>query len=102
MRADLIDALKGGDPTTVSVLRTTLAAIANAEAPPLVEVRRGPARGGPTEVARLELTDADLERIVGAEIADRRDTIDRYVGAGRDEPVAQLLAEIEILHRYLA
>jgi uncharacterized protein YqeY len=102
MRADLVAALKDRNPTIVSVLRTTLAAIANAEAPPLAEVGRSPVVGRPNEVPRLALTDGDLERIVRAEIADRLDTIDRYERAGADEPAAALRPEIEILQRYLA
>jgi uncharacterized protein YqeY len=102
MRADLVSALKAGDqPTRVSVLRTTLAAIANAEAPTLDDRTHAPTRGRPNEVPRLALGDADLERILAEEIADRRHTLDQYEQAQREEPAALLRNEIAILVDYL-
>jgi uncharacterized protein len=102
LRADLTTAMLDRDQTTVSVLRTTLAAIANAEAPPLPDAPPKPVVGRLVEHPRLELSAADLERIVGDEIADRRDTMSRYARAGRDEPAAAMQAEITILERYLS
>ena len=84
LRADLTRAMLDRDQTAVSVLRTTLAAIANAEAPPLTDPPPAPVVGRLVEHRRLELSGADLERIVRDEIADRRDTVARYTHAGRE------------------
>jgi uncharacterized protein YqeY len=105
MRADLTRAMKARDKVTVNVLRTTLAAIANAEAPPQGEaptqVIGSPELAGPNEVERLVLSDDDIARIVRAEIADREHTIEQVAGAGGDEQVTDLQAELEILRAYV-
>jgi uncharacterized protein YqeY len=103
MRRDLRQARTDGDQAAVTALRTALAAMANAEAPAL-----GPAASRPTppgwqpDVARLDLSEADLEAVVVAEIADRRDTIELYVEHGRRPEADRLEAEIGVLNRYLS
>ena len=47
------------------------------------------------------LSDADLDRILGHEIADRQDTIDRYLAGGRAAEAAPLQEELAILRTYL-
>jgi hypothetical protein len=102
LRADLSAAMRERDRARVTVLRTALAAIANAEAP-AVETHSLPsvAAAGSTEVARLELTDDDRRRILRAQIADRHDTVDQYEHNGRDAEPAVLRSEIRILTSYL-
>jgi hypothetical protein len=102
MRGDLTRALKAADRPAVAVLRTTLAAIANAEAPAFEGGGPTPTRGRLAEHARIELSDADIESIVFSEIDDRQDTIDRFVAGGKHEEAAQLAAQIAILRGYLA
>ncbi len=91
----------------MNVLRTTLAAIANAEAPPppapadAPGLPMAPVVGQLVDHPRLVLSDADLDAILRLEIADRQDTIDRYRVAGRDAEAAPLLEELAILRRYL-
>ena len=110
MRADLPVAMKARDAAAVSALRTGLAAIANAEAPPVPSVSSGaeasrvpvePAVGRLVEHARLELTGADVERILRDEIADCHDTIAAIEPHGRDADVDDLRAEIDVLERYV-
>jgi len=113
MRADLPVAMKARDAAAVSALRTGLAAIANAEAPPVPRVPSGagaeasrvpvePVVGRLVEHARLELTGADVERILRHEIADRHDTIAAIEPHGRDVEVDDLRGEIAVLERYLS
>ena len=100
LRDDLSRAMKERDTTAISVLRTTISAIANAEAPPLVDGGPKPSIGL-VDHPRLALTDADLDRILRHEIADREDTIERFERGGKDAEAAELRAEIGILQRYL-
>src|SRR5690242_8927025 len=90
----LRDAMKARDTTATAALRATLGAIGNAEAvaTPDAEARTpigdGPIAGavrglGAAEVARRELTEADLEAIVRAEIDDRTDAANEYERLGR-------------------
>jgi uncharacterized protein YqeY len=63
LRADLLRAMKAKDETTLKVLRSALAAIANAEA---IDPKSAPA--GATEVERRLLTDADMRAVIQAEL----------------------------------
>ncbi len=106
LRADLSRAMRAHDRPTVSVLRTALAAIANAEAPPAEPTPRG-APAPPPEVGRLVdhprrmLSAADLDQILRAEVDDRRHTMAIYTEAGRNAEAAAMRDEIVILERYL-
>ena len=83
MQADLREAMKARDSSRVAVLRATLGALANAEA---VEPLTGPisltAAAGTTEVARRELSDAEVRAVIERErsellvAADERDALD--------------------------
>ena len=110
MRADLPVAMKARDASAVLALRTGLAAIANAEAPP-VPAPASPSTGsGPADPVvgrlvehdRLDLSPDDVDRILRHEIADRHDTIAAIEPHGRDAEVDDLRAEIAVLQRYLA
>jgi uncharacterized protein YqeY len=109
MRADLPVAMKARDASAVSALRTGLAAIANAEAPELSSPASGanrapvePVVGRLVEHTRLDLSVADVERILRHEIADRQDTIAAIEAHGRDTEVDDLRAEIAVLERYVS
>jgi uncharacterized protein YqeY len=103
MQADLSVAMKARDRVAVSALRTGLAAIANAEAPPAQPVSSSaePVVGRLVEHARLELSSHDVDRILRHEVDDRRHTIDAIQPYDRDDEVAELRAEIGVLERYL-
>jgi uncharacterized protein len=107
LRDALPVALKARDRVAVAALRSTLAALDNAEAV------AGPASAGPlsiersavgvgaAEVARRELTGADVEEIVRAEVAEREAAASDYDRAGRTDRAEQLRAEVRVLAAYL-
>lgn len=104
LRAALPAAMKARDRTAMSALRSTLSAIDNAEA---VDRPAGAERGlsieqsavgvGAMEVARRDLSDDDVERIVRAEIAEREAAAAGYTASGRAEQAERLRAEAAVL-----
>ena len=100
MQADLRSAMSAKDKTTVAVLRTTLAALSNAEAVGAEGSR--PAVGAfANEVARKELDEADVRGIVERERAELEASAAEYVAVGEDDEAASLRAQIAVLDRYL-
>ena len=88
----------------MSVLRTALAAIANAEtpdiAPSAAPVAR-PVAGRLIDHPRRLLSEAEVDAVLQAEIDDRLDTIGLYARAGRHDDAEVLQDEIAILASYL-
>ena len=112
LRADLLTARKARDTTATAVLRSTLAAIANAEALPVTEIAsssasaHGPIAGaaiglGTTEAARRDLSDEDVREIISAEQTERRAAAADLESHGAGEKAEQLRAEAELLEAYL-
>lgn len=108
LRADLTAALKGRDRVAARVLRSTLSAIANAEAQPAQEIDAstgdGPIAGaasglGAAEVERRALSAGDVVEIVAAERAERLESAARIEEAGGD--ASALRAELAVLDGYL-
>ena len=106
LRAALRTAIKARDRVAVTALRSALAAIENAEAVEVtgaaqhgLAIEQSPGLGG-AEVQRRTLTEADVARIVDAEIADREAAARTYVTAGHTDRADLLLAEAAILRRY--
>lgn len=102
LRAALPAAMKVRDRDATKALRATLGAIDNAEAVDAGDIRAGAIEAsaaglGTQEVARRELTEADIESIVRTEIADRRTTADEYDRLGRPDHAAALRAEAAAL-----
>jgi uncharacterized protein YqeY len=112
LAAALKDAIRARDTVAVSALRTTLSAIANAEA-----VRTGTqaaaAAGSPHfagavaglgagEVARRRLSAADLRGIVRAEIAEREHAAAGYTASGLSSQAERLHAEASVLTSVIA
>lgn len=102
IQADLIGAIKAGDVVTVSVLRTTLAALANAEAV-------DPAAGAPLvraglfgDVERRHLGAADIVAVVAAERDELHAAADQLDQAGRGAEADACRARAAVLDRYLA
>ncbi len=108
LRDALTGAIKTRDKVAVAVLRSALAAIDNAEA---VERPESADRGlafeqlrigaGSAEAARRELTEAQIERIVRGELAERESAAREYQRAGRLEHAERLRGEIRVLAQQL-
>jgi uncharacterized protein YqeY len=115
LRRALKQAMKDRDQITVTVLRTTLAAIANAEAVDVTDaaadaeggprlslsIEQSPVGAGATEVDRRVLTEEQVEQIVRAEAADRRSAVAAYERAGQSDRADRLRSEISVLEAYL-
>jgi uncharacterized protein YqeY len=109
LRADLLTARKARDATATAVLRSTLSAIANAEALPVAETALsadGPIAGaslglGATEAARRDLSDEDIRGIISAEQTERRAAATDLDSHGAGEKAEQLRTEAELLAAYL-
>jgi hypothetical protein len=109
LRAALPVAMKARDRVAVAALRSTLAALDNAEAvdrPASVDERLAieqiPVGVGAAEVERLVLTPEQVESIVRAEVAERETAAREYEVAGRPERAEQLRSEARVLTAHLA
>ncbi|MDN3353067.1 GatB/YqeY domain-containing protein [Actinomadura sp. DC4] len=107
LRDALVVAMKRRDRVAVTVLRSTLAAIDNAEA---VDVAAGngssaiessPVGIGVAEVERRALSDEDIAQIVRSEVAEREAAALDYDRAGRPERAEALRAEVRVLSSHL-
>ena len=85
--ADLKEAMKAKDQTTLTVLRSLKSAIQ------MATIEKYGADG--------ELDDAEAMAVVRKAIKQRQDSIASFEAAGRDDLVKQEVAEIEILEKYL-
>ena len=109
LRDALRTAMKSGDRPAVGVLRSTLAAIDNAEAvdrPDSADrglaIERSPVGVGAAEVERRALTVAQVEDIVRTEVAEREAAARDYERAGRLDRARQLRDEAGVLAGILA
>jgi uncharacterized protein len=112
LRLALSTAMRGRDQAATAALRSALAAIANGEAigaDPATAPRTssphfaGAAAGlGAAEVARRELSEAAVEHIVRAEVADRQLAAGQYAQAGHASRAARLRTEAGVLLAVLA
>ena len=100
LTSDLPAAIKAGDRVHVAVLRTTLAALANAEAVGIDDAQRPAGLLG--DVARRELSEHDERSIVERELADLRTAHAEHVALGQTETAARLATQAGLLARYLA
>lgn len=102
MRGDLPQAMKARDTVRVTALRTALAAIANAEAPPVVASGwTEPVVGRTHEAPRLELTAGEVAAIVREQIERRITDAAELEGMGQREAATTLRAEAAALEPYL-
>ncbi len=98
---DLTDGLKRRDREAITVLRTTLGAIGNAEAVPVTTSRSWPVTG-PTEVARRQLTEDDVARVIRSEVEERMAAAELYRASGQDSMADRLDTGTKLLTGYLA
>lgn len=104
LRERLTSAMKQRDAVSMRVLRSTIAAIENAEAPSVdseqlrgLAIERSPHGVGAGEVDRVRLTARDVRAVVRREIDDRLAAAASYERTGRDDHAAQLRAEAAVL-----
>ncbi len=108
LREALLAALKARDGVAVSALRSTLAAIGNAEAVALPnDSRAGPIEQSPlgvagSDVARRELTGRDVEQLVHQEISERAAAARQYESTGQHARAERLRAEAAVLAAVVA
>lgn len=84
LQQDLASARRAHDKLAVLVLGTAIADARNRE----IEARR-------------ELSDDDIVEVLRKSVKRRREAIEMYVSAGRDDLAAKETAEIGVLDRYL-
>jgi uncharacterized protein YqeY len=107
LRDGLPVALKARDRTAVAALRSTLAAIDNAEAVDgkgfagSLAIERSPVGVGAAELPRRTLTEADVEALVRKEMAEREAAAAEYDRAGRSDRADQLRGEVGVLSAFL-
>jgi uncharacterized protein YqeY len=104
LRRELKARMVARDTLAVKVVRIALAAIENAEARP-VDVATGTEHrlaGSPaTEVPRRVVSEDDARRIVGVEIRDLDEAVERYRSLGRAEAAAEVEAQRDVLRAVL-
>ena len=100
--------MRARDKAAVSALRSTLAALDNAEAVPLDEAATGglaleqsPVGAGATEAVRRELSEHRAVDIVRAEVTERLDAAARLTAPPHADRIARLHAEADVLLRFL-
>lgn len=112
LAAALKDAIRARDTVAVSALRTTLSAIANAEAVGTPTQAAAPVGSphfagavaglGAGEVPRRQLSAADVHAIVRAEIAERSRAAADYTASGLSAQAERLHTEASILTSVIA
>jgi uncharacterized protein len=113
LRAALREALKTRDVVAAFAIRSALGAIGNAQAVPAdagpgtavrtesAYVAKAATGAGATEATRRQLSPADIQAIVGAEISERETTAGQYEQAGQADRADRLRREARILRDVL-
>jgi uncharacterized protein YqeY len=101
LNGDLLLAMKAKDAIVISALRSLLSALDNASAVPASTVP-APVFGRNGDVPRRDLSDADCQSIIGAEVGARAHAAEEYARLGRDDVAARLRAERAVIERYVA
>ncbi len=83
---EMKEAMKGGDPLKVSVIRMLRASIKNKE------IEKG--KGHP-------LTDAEVRELIMSSIKQHKDSIEQFAKGKRDDLVAKEQKELELLQKFL-
>lgn len=105
LRADLRAAMKAGLPGEAKLIRVLVAAIDNAEAPPLaVRPASDQTRfvDGSAEITRLSLDHDKVRSILLAEQREREHAATEMTRLGRPEDAETLGREAVLIRRYLA
>ena len=100
LKADLKIALKSRQKHVVTILRSALSEIDNAEAVALDE-SMVPVVGRANDVPRKSLTEKQIRDILQAEADEIRHSLTEYQRLGKHEEAQRLHQEWEILNQYL-
>jgi uncharacterized protein YqeY len=84
LQQDMKDALRGGDKRSLGVIRLILAAVKQREVD-----------------ERIELDDAQITTVLDKMAKQRRDSLEHYEKAGRDDLAEQETFELDMLKTYL-
>lgn len=87
LQEDLKTAMKARDEVTVSTLRMLKSAIG------YYEIQKGG--------AGYTATDEDVMTVINTQVKQRRDSIEQYQNAGRQELADKEITELEVLKKYL-
>jgi uncharacterized protein YqeY len=107
LRQALPEAMRARDKTAVSALRSTLAALDNAEAVPeraedaRAALEQAPVGVGVTEARRRELSEPAVAEVVRAEADERLEVAEQLTAPEHAERVARLRAEAAVLLGFL-
>ena len=109
LRDALRDAMRAKDATSLAVIRETLAAIDNAEAPDLTnapaarsEVIAGATDGlGSGDIARRKLSPDEVVAIIERELQERKDSAASYRSLGRTAEAEVLERQVGVLQQLL-
>jgi uncharacterized protein len=105
LRVDLRTAMKDGHSLAVKVIRTLVAAIDNAEAPPLNAGRAASIQhqfhSGSAEVERLRMSRADVHRVLSEEMRERERVASELEQLEQVDRAEGLRAEALLIQRYL-
>ena len=111
LRADLVRAMKAKEAVAVRALRSALAALDNAEAVTIADdgpavvsehIAGGQVGLGVGEIARKELTAAEVQQMLRAEIDERLAAAEQYGSLGQSEEAQRLRAEAAALQPHAA
>jgi hypothetical protein len=94
LRADLAEARKAGDKEKVSLIRTLIGAIENAESVDPIEA------GNLSEAPRRHLSDSDILRVLRSEGDDLRQAADEYDQRGHEKEGERLRVLAVVVDRY--
>ncbi len=83
---DLADALRQGDDTRKSTIRMLMSAISTEEV---------------SGAERRELGDEEVLKVVARQVKQRRDSIEEFEKAGREELAKKEAAEMQVLQAYM-
>lgn len=105
LRADLVSAMKDKRIADAKVIRALVAAIDNAEAPPLPAGQSSFVQhhfqNRSAEIERLALGDAHVHEIVLADITERENAASELERLGKIDQAAALRAQAFFARRYL-
>ena len=105
LRADLRDAMKNKRAIEAKVIRSLVAALDNAEAPPAQDGRAAGDfhrfHSGSAEVERRVLDGAEVRQILRAEILERERAAAELKRLGKTDHAADLHAEAIVAKRYV-